>query len=298
MKLVIFGTGNAGRAIHRKFKSTHEIVAFIDNNPNLNGSTYAEIPIILVDKINEIAFDQIAFSGFWWKDMKQQLIDLGIPEGKLWIIEDDALSFSTVDRTTNTDMTVKELAQLMRDNDIPYYIEGSSLLNLLRGQDLSNSIDVDIILKSSRDLLTVWELIKGNPLISQYQVRKVLYNKDRILTRKDEIKQLVISSDVDITLMEPMIIDIKPIMDIGKYYIMDDDGDYYFYYNKEFVDGEHYFKYKNMELLIPFREDDYLSLTYGPNWRVPVKKWAHSDYENLLTPDELISMMNGSGYDK
>ena len=31
-KIVIFGTGNAGRAIYRAFKDNYKIVAFIDNN--------------------------------------------------------------------------------------------------------------------------------------------------------------------------------------------------------------------------------------------------------------------------
>ena len=34
-KIVIFGTGNAGRAIYRAFKDSYKIVAFIDNNKDM-----------------------------------------------------------------------------------------------------------------------------------------------------------------------------------------------------------------------------------------------------------------------
>ena len=35
-KIVIFGTGNAGRAIYRAFKDGYKIVAFIDNNKDIH----------------------------------------------------------------------------------------------------------------------------------------------------------------------------------------------------------------------------------------------------------------------
>ena len=46
-KIVIFGTGNAGRAIYRTFKDNKEykIVAFIDNNKDMVGKDYKGISI-------------------------------------------------------------------------------------------------------------------------------------------------------------------------------------------------------------------------------------------------------------
>ena len=44
-KIVVFGTGNAGRAIYKKFSKEHEIVAFIDNNKDMIGKKYKNIPV-------------------------------------------------------------------------------------------------------------------------------------------------------------------------------------------------------------------------------------------------------------
>ena len=49
-KIVIFGTGNAGRAIYRAFKDSYKIVAFIDNNKDMIGKSYEGIAVFAPDE--------------------------------------------------------------------------------------------------------------------------------------------------------------------------------------------------------------------------------------------------------
>ena len=291
MKIVIFSTGIAGRAIYRKLKDNHTIINFIDNNPDLDGKEYNNIGIISVDKVLSKEFDKITISGVWADSMRKQLLTLGIPEEKIWLIDDNVLNFSTDDRVEDTDNIIKEFAKLMQKNNIPYCIEGSSLLCLLRGQNLSDVPDVDVLVKSQKDLEMIWQLLNDNKVLNKNQLIKVIYKEDKILTKKGQIDKIVLKSNANPAITEPTVLDINLAVDIGKYYIMDYTDDLYLYFNKEFVDGENYFKYKDINLLVPYQEKKYVELLYGKEWIKPAKKWSYDDYGNLLTSKELLTFI-------
>lgn len=298
MKIIIFGIGIAGRAIYRQLQFKHEIVGFIENNSALHGTLYNNIPIYSVEKLKQLSFDKIAMSGVWIESMEKQLLDLNIPKDKIWLIEDSSLEFSTQDRIENTDNIVKEFALLMQQNNISYCIEGSSLLCLLRGQNLSDVPDVDVLIKSQNDLEKIWNLINENELLKQNQLIKVIYKEDKILTKKGEIDKIIIKSNSNPSQTEPTVLDINLAVDIGKYYVMDYEADYYLYFNKEFVDGKNYFDYKDMKLLIPYNAQEYVKLLYGENWKIPAKKWSFKDYGNLLDTQQLIDFIKKNKTDE
>lgn len=291
MKIVIFGTGIGGRAIYRYLKNMHTIVGFIDNNKELHNSKFDDLNIYSVEEVTTLTFDSIAISGVWINSMKQQLLNIGISEDKIWIIDDDLLHFSTKNRIDTTDAIVSKLVKVMDENAISYCIEGSSLLCLLRGQNLSDVADVDILVKSQNDLQTLFQALTENNVLNQHQIIKLLYKQDRILTKKGQIDKIIIKSNSDSSFEEPTIIDINLAVSVGKYYIMDYEKDYYLYFNKEYVDGVNYFTYKNIQLLIPYQAEKYVTLLYGREWRTPAKKWSYDDYPNLLTKDALVSMI-------
>ena len=291
MKIVIFSTGIAGRAIYRKLKDIDTIVCFIDNNLNLDGKKYNNVDIIHINKVFTIEFDKIAIGGVWADSMRKQLLELGVLEEKILFIDDTRLDFSTHNRIEDTDRIVQEFAKLMRDNHISYCIEGSSLLCLLREQNLSDVPDVDILIKSQNDLKKIWQLLNESEILNKNKLTKIIYKEDKILTKKGQIDKIVLQSNIDSAIAEPTVLDINLAIDIGKYYIMDYTSELYLYFNKEFVDGKNYFHYKNMELLIPYQEKKYVELLYGKDWIKPVKEWSYDDYGNLLTTEELINFI-------
>ena len=298
MKIIIFGIGIAGRAIYRQLQHEHEIVGFIENNKNLHGTFYDQIPIYAVEELTQLSFDKIAMSGVWIESMEEQLLKLNISKNLMWLIEDSSLEFSSQDRTETTDNIVKEFVQIMKENSISYCIEGSSLLCLLRGQNLSAVPDVDILIKSQNDLEKIWQLINENESLKQNQLIKIIYKEDRILNKKGEIDKIIIKSNSNSVQTEPTVLDINLAVDIGKYYIMDYESDYYLYFNKEYVDGENYFDYKGMKLLIPYNALEYVKLLYGENWKIPAKKWSFKDYGNLLDTQQLIHFIKKNTADE
>jgi Fe-S cluster assembly iron-binding protein IscA len=291
MKIIIFGTGIAGRAIYRKLHNTEDIIFFIDNNQSLKGKKYNGIEILPVEGVVKIDFDKVAISGVWAENMTKQLLDLGVSKDKILTIDDNSLQFSNQDRITTTDNIVREIASLMNTNNISYCIEGSSLLCLLRGQNLSDVADVDILIKSQKDLNKIWELINSNPFLKENQLTKIIYQKDKILTKKGQIDKIILKSNTDPAVTEPTVLDINLAVDIGKYYIMDYESDYYLYFNKEYVDGENIFEYKGIKLLIPNQAEKYVELLYGKNWKIPAKKFSYKDYGNLLNTKELLNFI-------
>ena len=58
-KILIFGIGVAGRAIYRKLNSTHNIVGFIDNNKDLDGTKYSDKYIYSLDKLSLLSLTKL-----------------------------------------------------------------------------------------------------------------------------------------------------------------------------------------------------------------------------------------------
>lgn len=299
MKIVIFGTGNAGRAIYRTLKKDNEIVAFIENNSNLHNSYYDNILIKSVNDILDSKFDKIAVAGVWADSMIKQLIELGVLEEKIWFIEDTKLTFSSKDRIETTDLLIKEFAKLMQEFDIPYFIEGSSLLCLLRGQNLSDVSDIDILITSKKDIEKIWEILNQNKIFQTQQLIKAIYKKDKILTKKDEIDKIIVKSSNSTIDTEATNLDINLAADVGDYYILDYEEESYHYYSKKFVGDGRLFEYKGASLKIPSKAEKYVEQAYGKNWQIPAKKWTYLDYKNiLLTNKELVEFIKKSENEK
>lgn len=282
MKIVIFGIGGAGRAIYRTLKDDNQIIAFIENNSSLYDTFYDDILIKPVDFIKEIEFDKIAISGVWIEEMEKQLLDLGVQEDKIWLVDDSSLKFSSLDRERTTDSLIKEFARLMRNENISYFIEGSSLLCLLRGQNLSDVSDVDILVTSKEDIEKIWEVLNKSTIFLNQELKKIVYEKDKILSKKDEIDKIIVKSKNQSYDTEPTNFDINLAYDVGDFYILDYENESYHYYSKEFIEQGRQIEYKDIKLQIPLYAEKYVEQAYGKNWRIPAKKWSYMDYKNLL----------------
>jgi len=286
LKIVIFGIGVAGRAMYRFLKQNHNIVGFVENNSELHNTLFNNIFIYPVEDIKNLDFDRIALGGVWLEDMKNQLFRLNIKEEKIWVIDDNLFLYSSENRVKVTDIFIKEFSNIMRNTDISYFVDGSSLLCLLRNQDLSNAQDIDIMVKSCEDLNKIYSMIKDNKIFKEHQVIKVEYPKNTLISKKGELQKIVIKSNSDSANTEPVILDITALIEIKDYYFLSYASDYFLYYDKEHIEGENYFEYKGIPLLIPYYEDKFLELLYGKNWITPATKWSYLDYGNILNNQE------------
>lgn len=80
-KAVVFGIGNHFEKFKEKIYSLYDVVALIDNN-------YREKEgVVPVEAVCNLDYDEIVITTFFWEEMYQQLIDLGVDKRKIVLWE-------------------------------------------------------------------------------------------------------------------------------------------------------------------------------------------------------------------
>lgn len=83
MRIVVFGTGTYYKRDRDKFGKESELVAFLDNNADLQGQILDGIPIYAPEEIYKIEYDVIVLMAIQAPYMKKQLLELGISEERI-----------------------------------------------------------------------------------------------------------------------------------------------------------------------------------------------------------------------
>lgn len=281
--IVIFGTGAAGRAIHRAVNDRDNIVAFIDNNKQKQGSKYMDIPIYSVDEIVKLEFDYIYIGGIWVDEMEAQLANLGLKD-KIKLIEDRDISFSTPDRERLTDEVMRILDRYFNQINMDYFICNSGLISILRNKALSVVSDVDLYVLKYSDLEY---LARNLPdlLGSKYQVNLRYIQDDGLNLKAGDIKRITITNS------DGVVIDIGLFDNYGKFKVCDyDDGRFFYFPNEIFDGGLKRLNYKDFSLSVLKNYHQYLCFMYGDNYIEVPKRFSSNDYLNLKTKSEIDSL--------
>lgn len=274
-KVVIFGTGAAGRAIYRAVKDKDNIVAFIDNAPNKINTFYKKVKILSPNELKNIDFDAVLIGGVWADEMKNQLLNLNIGDEKIKLIDDKDISYSTDDRAKTTNYYVKHLVRILDELGYDYFIDGSGLLCILRKKELSVVSDVDIMLFNYKHLEHLASLLSKS--FADLNVEIIYFQKDDIVRKKGDIFKIIISDNSE----EKMVLDIN-IYDKYKNLYTLPYNEKYFYIPKEFLEELISLDYKDFKLKAPKLYDEYLSLVYGKNYLEIPKQFLANDYGNLV----------------
>ena len=274
-KVVIFGTGAAGRAIYRAIKDKDDIVAFIDNSPSKINTFYKGIKIIAPAELKKLSFDAVLIGGVWADEMSAQLLNLGISKEKIKLIDDKDISYSTDNRAKTTNYYVKSLVGILDELGYDYFIDGSGLLSILRKRELSVVSDVDIMLFENKSLSNLANML---PQVFPELNIEILYcQKDYATRKKGDIFDIIISDNSE----EKMVLDINAYDKYKNFYTLP-YNEKYFYIPKEFLDELISLDYKDFKLKAPKRYDEYLSLVYGKNYLEIPKQFLANDYGNLV----------------
>jgi hypothetical protein len=284
MEIIIFGVGQAGRALFRKFiqLKNYNIIGFIDNNPNIVGSKYKNINIYSSDELSLLKYDKIVYSGIHHKSMLKQLKQLKIKDDKILFIDDNQLTFNTPIKDIYTDKILKVFSDICIKENITYFIDGSSLIALFRKKSLSSVGDIDIVLKDYRELIELYNILLKYSQKYNYDLKKSFYKQELSYARCGEIKGFILTSN-DSTILEPLIMDIS-IMSIFKNNNILEYGesDKLFYFPANYHNKTRLIKYKDMKLSIPEKAEEFLTLIYGKDWIIPPKSWSEDDYSCLV----------------
>lgn len=274
-KVVIFGTGAAGRAIYRAIKDKDDIVAFIDNSPSKINTFYKGIKIIAPAELKKLNFDAVLIGGVWADEMSAQLLNLGINKEKIKLIDDKDISYSTDNRAKTTNYYVKSLVGILDELGYDYFIDGSGLLSILRKRELSVVSDVDIMLFENKSLSNLANILPQ--VFPELNIEIRYCQKDYAARKKGDIFNIIISDNSE----EKMVLDINAYDKYKNFYTLP-YNEKYFYIPKEFLDELISLDYKDFKLKAPKRYDEYLSLVYGKNYLEIPKQFLANDYGNLV----------------
>lgn len=274
-KVVIFGTGAAGRAIYRAIKDKDDIVAFIDNSPSKINTFYKEIKIIAPVELKKLSFDAVLIGGVWADEMSAQLLNLDIGKEKIKLIDDKDISYSADNRAKTTNYYVKSLVGILDELGYDYFIDGSGLLSILRKRELSVVSDVDIMLFENKSLSNLANMLPQ--VFPELNIEIRYCQKDYAARKKGNIFNIIISDNSE----EKMVLDINAYDKYKNFYTLP-YNEKYFYIPKEFLDELISLDYKDFKLKAPKRYDEYLSLVYGKNYLEIPKQFLANDYGNLV----------------
>ncbi|MDL0089007.1 hypothetical protein [Campylobacter gastrosuis] len=279
-QVLIFGVGAAGRAIYRKILADFNVIGFLENNLDLVGKSYEGVEIFSVKDTLNLEFDAVLMGGVWANEMKNQLLTLGISDERIEILDEKDISFSTPNRQKTTDLAIKKFDEFCKKHKISYFIDGSSMLCILRKRPLSVVSDVDIVVKSYKNL----EFLAQNlgEIFSDFDIKVVRFSSDDLVKKRGDIFKIVVSSFDD----EKMVLDINVYHEYGKCVILGYNGKY-FYVPKEMFSKIIWRDYASFSLPILADFDAYLTLVYGKNYMQIPKQFLASDYGNLVSVDEL-----------
>lgn len=87
MRIVIFGVGGCYQDRKHKIPSQYEIVAFLDNNPALQGQSMDGHRILLPSEVLQLTYDKIILMSTSEEAMKSQLMELGVNKKNIWYWE-------------------------------------------------------------------------------------------------------------------------------------------------------------------------------------------------------------------
>lgn len=82
-KVLLFGTGDYYNR-YKKWFPREEITALLDNATDKQNTCIDGIPVVSPEQGIQLSYDAVVILSFYVKAMKQQLIKLGVPEGKIY----------------------------------------------------------------------------------------------------------------------------------------------------------------------------------------------------------------------
>lgn len=83
MKVFIFGTGKYYRKYH-KWIQQYDVIALLDNNPDMQGHELDGYKVISPKGINEYYFDRVYILSIYLNEIIAQLVEMGVPREKLF----------------------------------------------------------------------------------------------------------------------------------------------------------------------------------------------------------------------
>ena len=179
-KTVIFGCGYHGRAAFRRCikKKDFDVRFWVDNDPSKRNRYLLNKKIFSVNSLSNLNYDKIIFCGRNIKEQIKQYKKLKIRAKKILVWGSLELRPNKIQSKKRDDSLYKILKGVIKkldNNSIPYWVDRSGLLSLIRKDNISSLSDFDLAI-DIKNLKQVFKLFKSNP---SYKVFKGFVIKEK-----------------------------------------------------------------------------------------------------------------------
>jgi len=90
-KILIFGAGKGGYYTCSALRPKYEVLGFLDNSEVLHGSELLGKKVYAPSSLNSLSFDRIVIASMYRNDIFKQLVDLGIEEAKIEVVDPEIM---------------------------------------------------------------------------------------------------------------------------------------------------------------------------------------------------------------
>lgn len=270
-KVIICGTGYHSRKIYRKFQKKLKILFFTDRDKNKIGKKIFGKKIISLNSLKKLNFDKILISGVYTNEIIKDLRRLKLNK-KVNILTNRQIIASNKEKVLREKQTykiLKGLIPILEKNNIEYYFVASSLLSILRKENLSNYSDLDIAIK-----LNDFAKLNKNLNISfknKYSFQINYFKNSR------KIKKISIVGKNSFNKFEPASIDLIHFFEKESKFLIS-QRDKYLEFEKKIFKKKKYIKYKNLSFSVPFKTINFMKKMYGLNWKKKPKVSSENYY--------------------
>jgi len=281
LKVVIFGAGQAGEAALKYLASSgQQVMAFFDNDETKSGMSIDGIPILHTTELPSYDFDEIYIASEYLEQIEQQLIkDFAIDVNKIKLLSASAIKHISLGQDTKTTALAESILLLicnvLRQENILYYVDAGTLLGIIRDQQLIPwDDDLDIAIAAT-DHEACYQIISAtlpelNALTGvDYQLHKLYSTQNFGAVKVGDLRSFKL---VPINPNEK-----KPLLDVFIKYKSAEVMDYViasrgFRMPVEHIENLEWHEFKGQKISIPGQVELYLERHYG-DWRTPVKEW-------------------------
>ncbi len=283
VRVLIFGLSYHGRAVYRLLdRKIYDIVGFIENDTDKIDGKFGDARIDHIKNINYIDFDKVIISGRNIDDMIIQLRDeFNIDRRKILVMErsDLALNSSALEKKEKTLCEMLHyFINLSSKESIGYWMTYSSLLALKRGEEFAKFSDIDICIMAEQIPLFLDVLNKDSRL---YDITTNKYHSNSKYWKKGDISSITISEKIDVVISEPAAIDIIALSKYHDSVFVPGPFGKTHSFPFSYFDGRSVISRFNIDISVPVNTEEYLRLVYGENWKIPVERWQHKNYQSL-----------------
>ncbi|RUR10164.1 LicD family protein [Legionella sp. km772] len=292
-KIIIFGTGEFGSNIYKKYKKDHDIIYFCDNDKKKHNTSLYGIKILSPEKIHNIEYDEIIIASSFSEEIYPQLInELGIDKNKIikLYVNESKTQFYSQEKKEKSEYFMFEIAHLLNKNRITYYLDHGTLLGIVRDNCIipwDKDIDFAVLIEDKDKIITLMD----NYLISYNHPGCKINNwnyriAEQTLTVENQTKTLLVEMQ---------------IFNTSDFEEEEVALDLMFRYTEESmlcwaVCGKYLTAprtlcfptkniiYKGNRLNIPNNVEKYLTNLYG-DWKVPVKEWTYEKFNNITNKE-------------